>query len=328
MFKKLLPDPFLVLLLVTVATASFFPAQGMWAELVGWGANLAVVLLFFFHGAKLERSAVLAGLTHWRLHILIMAFTFVLFPLLGIFLAKLFPYLISAELWTGVLFLCALPSTVQSSIAFVSIAGGNIPSAIAAASASQILGVFLTPLLVSWLTSNTNDDNSSTIQGILLVGLLIILPFLVGQLFRPWIAEFVHRHKKSINYSDRTTIILAVYTAFSAAVLEGIWDRISSYELTLLTGICCFLLMILLVITRLVSRAFGFTLEDEIVIVFCGTKKSLVQGAPMAKVLFAGPQAGLILLPIMIFHQIQLMVCAWLAKRYAKLSTEVSSGEN
>ena len=224
LFKRLIPDPFLLVLIGTLLLATFLPAQGGFAVAVGWLANATVVMLFFFHGAKLARSAVIAGLTHWRMHLLIMACTFVMFPVLGLVLSKLVPGFMSPALWTGVLFLVALPSTVQSSIAFVSIANGNVPGAIAAASASQVLGVLLTPLIVGLLSGA--HGNASPVAGIGKVAALILLPFIVGQLLRPWLEGFVLRYKSVIALTDRATIIIAVYSAFSAAVIEGIWSRL------------------------------------------------------------------------------------------------------
>jgi len=314
--KRLLPDPFIIALMAALVVATLLPASGLAAVGVDWLATIAIVLRFFFHGAKLARSAVLAGLLHWRLHLLILACTFVVFPLLGLLLSWLLPGLLSPALWTGVLYLAALPSTVQSSIAFVSIAKGNVPAAIASASASQVLGVLLTPLLVSLLAGAHGGEVA--LSGIGKVALVILLPFIAGQLLRPWIGDFVARNKSTIALTDRATILIAVYSAFSAAVLEGIWTRLPLSQLLVLGLLCCVVLAALLLFTTAIARRLKFSREDEIVIVFCGTKKSLVQGVPMARVLFAGPDLGLILLPIMIFHQIQLMVCAVIARRYAE----------
>lgn len=305
--------------------ATLLPASGVAAVAVNWLANITVVLLFFFHGAKLARSAVIAGLTHWRLHLLILACTFVMFPLLGLLLVALFGGTLSPQLWTGILFLAALPSTVQSSIAFVSIAQGNVPAAIASASASQVAGVLLTPLLIGLMAGAQGGDVAAA--GIAKVALLILLPFVVGHLLRPWIGDFVAKYKATIAITDRATILVAVYSAFSAAVIEGIWSRLPLADLGILSALCVVVLVIALLFTRTVARLCGFKRDDEIVVVFCGTKKSLVQGVPMARVLFAGPDVGLILLPIMIFHQIQLMVCAVIARRYAQRNNGVTNHE-
>lgn len=316
MFKRLLPDPFLVVLIATLLLASFLPASGWFATVVGWLANITVVLLFFFHGAKLARSAVLAGLTHWRMHLVILACTFALFPIMGLALAKLMPDFLSPALWTGVLFLAALPSTVQSSIAFVSIAKGNVSGAIASASASQVMGVLLTPILVGLMAGA--EGEASSMAGIGKVAALILLPFTVGHFLRPWIGDWVTRYKATIGITDRATIVIAVYSAFSAAVIEGIWSQLPLEQFIRLFLICLVLLALALVLTRTIAKLGKFSRDDEIVIVFCGTKKSLVQGVPMARVLFSGPEVGLTLIPLMIFHQVQLMACAYIAKRYAQ----------
>jgi sodium/bile acid cotransporter 7 len=324
--KNLIPDRFMLMLVGALVLATVLPASGDAAVVVNWLANVTVVLLFFFHGAKLARSAVIAGLTHWRLHLLILGCTFVMFPLIGLGLATVFDGTLSPALWTGMLFMVALPSTVQSSIAFVSIAQGNVPAAIAAASASQVAGVFLTPLLVGMMVGA--QDGGAMGAGIGKVAMLILLPFVVGHLMRPWIGDFVAKYKSTIAITDRATILIAVYSAFSAAVIEGIWSRLPLADLLFLSALCTGVLIAALLLTRAAAKLCKFSREDEIVVVFCGTKKSLVQGVPMARVLFSGPDLGLILLPIMIFHQIQLMVCAVIARRYAQQAAARGVNDN
>ncbi len=313
--RRLLPDPFILALLATLALATLLPARGQAAVLVDWLSTATIVLLFFFHGAKLSREAVIGGLKSWRIHLAILGSTFVMFPLLGLGLAGACPALMPPPLWLGVIYLACLPSTVQSSIAFTSIARGNVPAAIAAASASQLLGVLLTPFLVGLLAGA--HGGHVPVSGVGRIVLQILVPFLIGHLLRPWIGRWVARHKAAIALTDRSTILIAVYSAFSGAVIEGIWDRLPLPTLAILFGICAAVLAIALLFTRTLARALGFGREDEVAILFCGTKKSLIQGVPMARVLFAGPDLGLILLPIMIFHQLQLMACAWIARRYA-----------
>ena len=321
MLKRLIPDPFLLYLVGTVLLATLLPARGGLAIMVGRLSTMTVVLLFFFHGAKLARDQVLAGLLHWRLHLLILASTFVMFPLIGMAAARLFPALLPPDLWIGVLFVCALPSTVQSAIAFVSIAHGNVPAAIASASASQMLGIVLTPLLMGVLAGAHGGGGG--LAGIGKVALQIFVPFVAGHLLRPLIGGFVARHKQVIGVTDRATILIAVYSAFSAAVIEGLWHRLAPASLAILFVVDGVLLGAALTATWAGSRALGFDRPDRVAIQFCGTKKSLVQGVPMARVLFAGPRVGMILLPIMLFHQMQLMTCAFLARRYAREAEHV-----
>ena len=316
MLKNFLPDPFMLALLAALALATLLPASGVAADVVDVLSTITVVLLFFFHGAKLARSAIVGGLTHWRLHLVILACTFAMVPLLGLLTAALFGSLLHPALGIGLLFLAALPSTVQSSIAFVSVAKGNVPAAIASASASQVAGVVLTPVLMGLMVGAQGGE--VPLSGIGKVALQILLPFVVGHLMRPWIGDFVARNKATIGLTDRATILIAVYSAFSSAVLEGLWSRLPPKDFALLLVVCCLMLAFALLFTSGMAKLFGFARNDEIVVVFCGTKKSLVQGVPMGRVLFPGPDLGLILLPIMIFHQVQLMVCAYIARRYAR----------
>jgi solute carrier family 10 (sodium/bile acid cotransporter), member 7 len=308
-------DPFLLTLLLTVGLASFLPVHGRSADLVSAAATAAIMLLFFLHGARLARENLVAALGHWRLHLTILAITFVLFPILGLLLSRAVPGLLPPELWIGVLFLCALPSTVQSSIAFTSIARGNVAGAIASAAASNLIGIGLTPIVVGLLTEAHGGGVS--FSGVWKIVLQLLLPFASGHALRPWIGGWVARHKTLLFYTDRSTIILSVYSAFSAAVIDGIWKQVRPLQLAALLLVCAVLLAAILFLSQKTARQMGFSTEDEIAIMFCGSKKSLVSGVPMARVLFAGPAVGPVVLPIMIFHQMQLMVCAWLARRYA-----------
>jgi len=312
--RRLIPDPFLLSLVGTVLLATFAPARGEFAVVVGWLSLATIVLLFFFHGAKLAREQIVAGLTHWRLHLTILACTFVFFPIVGLIGFWTLPNLMPRDLWVGILFVCALPSTVQSAIAFVSMARGNVPAAVASASASQMLGVVLTPILMGLMVGAHGANGGA--EGVAKIAAQILLPFVAGHLLRPWIGGWVQRHKQLVGFTDRSTIIVAVYGAFSAAVIEGLWHKLPPAALGLLFAANAVLLAIGLSFTWGIGRLLGFDRADRIAIQFCGTKKSLVQGVPMAKVLFPGPQTGVILLPIMLFHQMQLMACAFIARRY------------
>jgi sodium/bile acid cotransporter 7 len=309
------PDAYTIALFATVALASVLPAQGEAARVVGWVTDVAIALLFFLHGARLSREAVVAGATHWRLHLVILGSTFVLFPVLGLAAGGVLPGMIGEPLYLGMLFVCVLPSTVQSSIAFTSIAGGNVPAAVCAATLSNLIGIFLTPLMVAVLM---RLPGTVSLDAVWKIVFQLFVPFMAGQLARGWIGPGVERHRKLVGFTDRGTIILVVYAAFGEAVVEGIWHQLPPAHLALLVVLNAALLAVVLAITTFGSRALGFGRADEIAIVFCGSKKSLASGVPIAKVLFAGPLVGMTVLPLMIFHQIQLMVCAELARRYAR----------
>ncbi|OCA53070.1 bile acid:sodium symporter family protein [Photorhabdus namnaonensis] len=317
-WQKLKIDPFLMVLVTVVVIATFFPCEG---EIkVGFQrlTTAAIALLFFMHGAKLSRQAIIAGMGHWRLHLVVFLSTFVLFPIIGLGLNLLVPEIMTPTIYWGFLYLCALPATVQSAIAFTSVAGGNVAAAICSASASSILGVFLSPILVGLMIHTQGEGSPDTLAAIKSIVLQLMVPFIIGHLSRPLIARWVEKHKKLVNITDRSSILLVVYVAFSEAVVEGIWHKIDGYSLLMIGVICCIMLAIVLIINTYTARWLGFNKEDEITIVFCGSKKSLANGVPMANVLFPAATVGVMLLPLMIFHQIQLMVCAVLAQRYAR----------
>jgi solute carrier family 10 (sodium/bile acid cotransporter), member 7 len=313
--NRVKPDQFTLALLATVAIATVLPCTGRAALVFSDITAVAIGALFFLHGAKLPREAIIAGMTHWRLHVTVLAFTFVLFPVLGLLMKPLALAVLTPELYLGMLFLCMLPSTVQSSIAFTAMGRGNVPAAICSASASNFVGIFLTPLLVSAFVMQGAAGRSAG-DAVLAIVIQLLLPFIAGQLLRGWIGAWVDRHKPVLKYVDQGSILLVVYTAFSEAVSEGIWSKLGAPSLLALVAVCCVLLAVVLWLTGYVSRRLGFSREDEITIVFCGSKKSLASGVPMAKVLFATSSLGMVILPLMLFHQIQLMVCAVLAQRF------------
>ena len=317
--RRFLPEPYIAALLGVVVVASVLPARGVGAVAFGWITNAAIVLLFFLHGAKLSREAVLEGLGHWRLHVLVLACTFVLLPALGLAARAIGGRFIDPTLAAGVLFMCLLPSTVQSSIAFTSVGKGNVAAAVCAASASNLIGILLTPVLAKLLMADVSGQagGGAAFKQVEAIALQLLLPFVLGHLSRPLIAGWLHRQKALVGLVDRGSILLVVYTAFSAAVVEGLWSRLSVADLAIVLALDAGVLAGALVITTLVSRALGFSRADEVAIVFCGSKKSLASGVPMAGVLFPAAMVGPIIVPLMLFHQIQLMVCAFLAKRYA-----------
>ncbi|WP_217538218.1 bile acid:sodium symporter family protein [Stenotrophomonas sp. GbtcB23] len=316
-WSRLRPDNFTLALLGTVLLASFLPMHGPAAMVLDDVTDVAIAALFFLHGARLPRESIMAGLLHWRLHLTILAFTFVLFPLFGLAFKPLDGWLLTPELYIGVLFLCALPSTVQSSIAFTSLARGNVPAAVVSASLSSILGVFLTPLLLALLAGTAGGMHNPG-QAILSIMLQLLLPFVAGHLLRPWIARWVERQRALLRYTDQGTILLVVYSAFGEAVNEGLWSKTPLLSLLTVAVVAAVLLGIAMPTIAFLSRRLGFNREDRITILFCGSKKSLATGVPMAKILFAGGSLGAIVLPIMIYHQIQLIVCAVIAQRYAR----------
>lgn len=308
-------DPYILALLGTVGIAALLPARGTGADIAGGASTGAVALLFFLYGARLSTREALDGLKHWRLHVTVLACTFLLFPLLGLAAKGLVPYVLTPALYSGFLFLTLVPSTIQSSIAFTSMARGNVPAAICAGSFSSLAGIVLTPLLAAALLGNSGGGFSA--DSVLKIVLQLLVPFLAGQFLRRWVGAFIARNKKVLSLVDRGSILLVVYTAFSEGMVQGIWHQVTPLRLGALLGVEAVLLAVMLTLTWYGAKKMGFGRGDRIAIQFAGSKKSLAAGLPMASVLF-GAHASLAVLPLMLFHQMQLMVCAVIAKRRSR----------
>jgi len=316
-WSHLRPDNFTLTLFTVVLLATFAPIDGRIAQELNRFTDVAIAALFFLHGARLPRESVVAGLLHWRLHGVIIACTFFLFPLLGLMLRPLSGTLLTPELYIGVLLLCCLPSTVQASVAFTAMAGGNVPAAVCAAALSSLLGVFLTPLLMSIL-AGSQGALSDPWQAASAIVMQLLVPFVIGHLLRPWIGPWVLRQRALLRYTDQGIILLVVYAAFAQAVNEGLWHSTPLTSLLVAAFVAVLLLAFVIPLITWLARRLRFSTHDEIPIVFCGSKKSLISGVPIARVLFADAGLGAIVLPLMIYHQLQLILCALVAQRYAR----------
>jgi sodium/bile acid cotransporter 7 len=309
-------DPYVAALLGTVALSVLLPATGRGAATAEGTADVAIGLLFFLYGARLSTREVWDGLRQWKLHLTVGASTFVLFPLLGLAAGLLVPHLVTERLYTGLLFLCVVPSTIQSSITLTSTARGNVPAAVCAGTYSSLLGMIATPLLAAWLVG---ADAGFSSRGLLSLATQLLLPFLAGQLLRRWIGAFIGRHRRTLGILDRGVILLVVYTAFSRGMVQGIWHQVTPGRLIALFCLTGVLLAVALAATSFAARRLGFSREDRVTVVFCGSNKSLATGLPMAAVLFGG-SAGLVILPLMLYHQLQLAVCSVIANRWSRAS--------
>jgi sodium/bile acid cotransporter 7 len=307
-------DPFILSILAAVALGCVLPVRGIGAVVGAHATTVAIALLFFLYGARLSPAQAWAGVKHWRLHVTVFAATFGLFPVLAVAARVLVPDVLTPTLYTGVVLLCAAPSTVQSSIALTSIARGNVAAAICSASFSSLVGIVLTPVLIALLAHGQSALSAASI-GEIVVQLLV--PFLLGQLARRWIVDWLLAHRTVTAIVDRGSILLVVYTAFSAGMVAGSWHQLSLARFAGLAAVDVVLLAIALGSTWFAGGRLGFDLPDRITIMFCGSKKSLSTGISMAGVLFAGHAISLIVLPLMLFHQIQLMAGASLARRFA-----------
>lgn len=320
LLNRLRLDPYILAIMAMVVLAAVLPARGAGKDVLDVVVHAAIAILFFIYGAKISPAAIWAGITHWRLQGLVFATTFVVFPVIGLGIVALTRGHLDDGLVTGLLFLCLLPSTVQSSIAFTSIARGNVPAAICCASVSNLAGVVVTPVLATMFLSAQSGGLS--LDAVRDIALQILLPFVLGQVARPIVGEWFTRQRTLTMLVDRGSILLVVYSAFSAGVVAGIWSQVTPQSLALVVVLDLVMLAIVLVFTTAASRLLRFSVEDEIAIVFCGSKKSMASGLPMANIIFPAATVGLIVLPLMLFHQMQLMVCAALARRYSRRPEE------
>lgn len=318
MLKLLALDRFTILLVLMVLLATLLPISGQLAYYFNILTTVAIAVLFFLHGAKLSREAVIEGMLHWRMHALVFIFTFLIFPLIGLLSRPVLEPVLGQQLYWGFLFMCFLPSTVQSSIAFTSMAKGNVAGAVCSASFSNITGMFITPILVSYFILGQSQHDFDPTKSIVQITLLLLVPFILGQLLRPFIFPQMRKFPSVVKVFDQGSILMVVYGAFSSAVVAGLWQQVSGITLIYLTLACSVLLTIVMLLALYLPKWLGFNQADQITIFFCSSKKTLASGVPMAQILFIGQPLGMIVLPIMIFHQIQLMVCGVIANYWSK----------
>lgn len=324
--KRFLPDLFLTLMIASAGLGILLPGLGAndGPLRLGLVTQFGIALVFFLHGANLAPESLIAGVKKWRVHALIQATTFIVFPIFGLCLYVALHGVLEESLRLGFFFLAALPSTISSSVAMTALARGNVPVAVFNASLSGLLGLVLTPAMISLVTV-TGEAQFSLMDAVINIALILLLPFLLGQLARPLIKSLLATHKSVVSFMDRSVILLIVFTSFASSTASGIWTQFSFSEFAILFAIVFALLAIGFGFMLVVSRSVGLSREDEAAAVFCGSTKSLANGAPIAQILFAGsPFLGVILLPILLYHQFQLVICAILAQRYSRLADAAS----
>ncbi|MBY8299458.1 bile acid:sodium symporter [Vibrio fluvialis] len=327
---KLKKEWFLVGMVIAIALATVTSEFGRSGGVIHLDqlTGIGIAIVFFLHGLGLSPQAIKAGLTNWRLHVYIQIATFVVYPILWVIFGEAFLAYMPSALAFGFCYLLVLPSTISSSVAMTSVGKGNVPGAIFNASLSSILGVFITPLLIQ-LFMGFEGVQLDLLDSVISISKLLLLPMIAGQIMRPYLVAWVDRHKAVVNKVDKYVILLIVYNAFCDSVVNGIWSEFSVGLLATSIIICTVILLVMVHLIQWGARRTKFTLPDEVAAVFCGTKKTLAAGIPMAKVIFgADPSLGMILLPIMLYHPIQIFYCAVLANRYARQSESLKTVTN
>ncbi|WP_417696134.1 bile acid:sodium symporter family protein [Psychromonas sp.] len=325
--SKLKKEWFLVGMVIAIALATVTAELGKSGGIIHLDklTGIGVAIVFFLHGLGLSPAAIKAGISNWRMHIYIQVATFVAYPLLWVIFGDLFLAYMPAALAFGFCYLFVLPSTISSSVAMTSVGKGNVPGAIFNASLSSILGIFITPLLIQ-LFMGFEGVELDLMASIISISKLLLLPMILGQLARPLLLKFAEKHKAVVNKVDKYVILLIVYNAFCDSIVNGIWSSFSLEMLITSFVLCVVILLIMVHLIQWGVRRSKFALADEVAAVFCGTKKTLAAGIPMATVIFGSdPKLGMILLPIMLYHPIQIFYCAMLASRYAAQAEPVTN---
>ncbi|WP_345250437.1 bile acid:sodium symporter family protein [Nibrella saemangeumensis] len=320
-------DGFLLAVAGMILLAYLWPAGGIQEGPLSLSriANYGVTLIFFFYGLRLNLDKLRAGLSNWRLHLLVHVTTFLVFPLLVLAVWKVFATENQSLLWLGAFYVAALPSTVSSSVVMVSIAGGNLPAAIFNASISSLIGVFITPLWMGlFMSTSSLEFDLWPVIGKLT--LQVLLPVVLGLLLNKRFGGFAERNRKYIRYFDQSVILLIVYTSFCESFARDMFAGYSVWDLIALSVLMLALFFLVYGITHLASTLQGFNREDRITALFCGSKKSLVQGSVMAKVLFPDATVvGIVLLPIMVYHALQLIAASVIAQSMARRSGRLAN---
>jgi sodium/bile acid cotransporter 7 len=308
-------DSFVIALLVAAAIGTVLPAAGETYAVLRVVSMLSIALLFFLYGVRLSTAETIAGLTNWKLHVAILLTTFVLFPAVGVAIRGLIQPAVGAGLAAGFVLLCLIPTTVQSNVVFTRMAGGDTAAAVVAASLSNLLGVFITPALVAvLLATNAAVDASSFVR----IVVQFLLPFVVGQLVRPWLGAWVLRNDGWLKHVDRSSILLVVYLAFSVGATSGVWSQVSPWAVVASVALCLVLLAAACGWLIGLGRMIGLSRPARIALLFCGSNKSLATGLPMAAVLFPARTVALIVLPLMIYHQLQVIAGGMIATRLSR----------
>ena len=310
MLARIFPDRFVPILLATILLASLLPVRGAAVPIAQGVSTAAIILLFFLNGVRLPRDEVLHGIRNWKLQGSALLFCFGFMALLGLGAQLATAAILPVALALGFLFLGILPSTVQSATAASSMAGGNVAASVIAAALLNLVGVIAAPLLFATLAGSAGEISGAAALRIVAI---LLLPFIAGQFAQRWLQPWVLKHKGLTTAMDRTAIAVAVYVAFSAAVVAGIWDQLDGREIAIVFGAVA----ILLTLSFGGAWAFGALLKlarpDRITLLFAGAQKSIAVGAPLAATLFPPATAGMVLVPILVYHMAQLILSAWIA---------------
>ncbi|WP_298333370.1 bile acid:sodium symporter family protein [uncultured Erythrobacter sp.] len=318
MLKRLsiLADPMIAVLLLATLLASVLPATGEARIIAQATSNVAIFLLFLVNGMRIARGEIARGLANWRFFLPLFAWVFGAMPLIGFGLSNVATNLLPPLVALGFLFLGALPSTIQSATSYTSLGGGNVALSVVGAALINIAGVFITAPLFALLAGSEAADIGT--ETIVRIGVILILPFLIGQAVQGWTIDWLQERKSNVAWLDRIVIGIAVYVAFSGAVEQGLGQIFGPIGWLALIGLIIFYLIAASGGAWLMANILKISREDRIAFLFAGAQKSVAIGAPLAAILFAPDVAGFVIAPLLLYHLLQLMIAAPLANILAK----------
>lgn len=320
MFARVLTlfDPLVRLLLLAIVLASVLPVSGPAVPIARMVLDAAIFLLFLLNGLRLPRADVLRGMRNWRFLLPLALFVFGVMGLLGWTLVDVAGMALPASVALGFAFLGVLPSTVQSATAYSSLAGGNVANSVVAAATLNILGVFVSAPIIALMASADAGAAGIDLAGLQRLALILLLPFAIGQLLQGRLGQQMAERRSLIAWVDRGAIAIAVYIAFSSAVTQGIWTQINAAAWGVLLALILLMLAIAFTASWWLGGALRLTRPDRIAFLFAGAQKSIAMGAPLAAVLLPSEVAGLVLLPVLVYHLVQMVISAPLAARFSR----------
>lgn len=327
MKRKFRIDSFVIAIIISIVLAYFFPQLGSSESVVPMDliGSIGISLIFFFYGLSLNNQAIKSGMRNWRLHLSVQSSTFLLFPLLILIFYPLAKNTDYELMWLSFLFLAALPSTVSSSVVMVSMAKGNLPAAIFNASISGILGIIFTPFWMLLFINQTDVAFDFTKIYLQLIT-EIVIPLALGLSLRKFFGAWARKNKKKLDLFDKFIILLIIYKSFVHSFEEQIFSNLKLLDMSLLIVLVFLLFFTVYRLTGWMGKILGFSHADQITNQFCGTKKSLVHGTVFSEALFAGTGIiGIILLPLMVYHAIQILIISIYATRIG--NAQAASGE-
>lgn len=311
-----LADPMIAVLLIATGLAVVAPAAGEARGVAQSVSNAAIFILFLVNGMRIARGEIAKGLTNWRFFLPLFFWVFIVMPVIGLSVSAVAGTILPPLIALGFIYLGTLPSTVQSATSYTSLARGNVALSVVGAALINVSGVFVTaPLFALFAGSGIVEIGTETLVRI---GVMLILPFVIGQLVQGWTIDWLRDRKKDVAWLDRIVIGIAVYVAFSGAIEQGLGNLLDPVSWIVLVALVSAYLLIASAGAWFSARLLSYPREDRIAFLFSGAQKSVAIGAPLAAILFPAEAAGFVIAPLLLYHLFQLIIAAPIANGLAR----------